>query len=191
MPWDLDPNHTQVSFSAKHLGVATVRGTFDRVTRDEIELDDPNDPTTARGAIAIDAASVNTGNEQRDAHLRGPDFFDVEKYPEITFAAKRVERLGEDRYRVVGELTIKGVTREVSLEYEHGGVVADPYGNTKAGGTLTGTIDRSEWGLQWNVPLGNGGMLVSDKIKLEIDGQLAQTKEAAAVSAAAESSATA
>jgi polyisoprenoid-binding protein YceI len=188
MPWDLDPNHTQVSFSAKHLGVATVRGNFLRVKRADIELDDPDDPTTARGTVTIDAASLDTGNEQRDQHLRSADFFDVERYPDITFSANRVEPDGDDTYRVTGDLTIKGETRPVTLEYEHGGVVTDPFGNTKAGGTLSGTINRSDWGLKWNVPLGNGGMLVSDKIKLEIDGQLAQTKEAAAASAGAEAS---
>ena len=191
MPWDLDRAHTQVSFSAKHLGVATVRGTFDHIVSADIQLNDPNDPASARGTVVVDAASVNTGNEQRDGHLRGADFFDVEKYPEIRFTAKRVECAGEDRYSVVGDLTIKGQTREVTLEYEHGGLVTDPFGNTKVGGTLTGTINRADWGLQWNVPLGNGGMLVSDKIKLEIDGQLAETKEAAAAAAAAESRATA
>ena len=186
MAWELDPNHTSVSFSAKHLGVATVRGFF-RKAEAEIELDDANDPTTARGTVTIDAASLDTGNEQRDAHLRGPDFFDVEKYPTITFTAKSIDRKGDDTYAVVGDLTIRDVTRPVELEYEHGGVVTDPFGNTKTGGTLTGTINRSDWGLRWNVPLGQGGVLVSDKIKLEVDGQLVQTKEAVAAAAAAES----
>lgn len=185
MAWDLDPNHTSVSFSAKHLGVATVRGLFTKVSGD-VELDDPNDPTTARGSVTIDAASLSTGNDQRDGHLRNADFLDVARYPEITFTAKRIEHLGDDQYRVDGDLTIRGETREVSLAYEHGGTVTDPFGNTKVGGSLTGTINRSDWGLSWNVPLGNGGLLVSDKIKLEIDGQLVQTKEAAAASAAAE-----
>jgi polyisoprenoid-binding protein YceI len=188
MAWTLDPNHTSVAFSAKHLGVATVRGHFAKVDG-EIELDDPSDPTTGRGTIVIDAASVDTGNEGRDQHLRGADFLDVENHPRITFNVKRVEPAGGDRYRVVGDLTIHGVTREVALDYEHSGVVTDPYGNTKVGGTLTGTIVRSDWGLTWNVPLGGGGVLVSDKVKLEIDGELAQTKEAVAAAAVAEQTA--
>lgn len=187
MGWVLDPNHTSVSFSVKHLGVATVRGFFRKFDA-ETELDDPNDPTTARGTVTVDAASIDTGNEQRDGHLRSPDFFDVERYPTITFTAKSVAPKGEDTYAVTGDLTIKDITREVNLEYEHGGSATDPYGNLKVGGTLTGTVNRSEWGLKWNVPLGQGGMLVGDMVKLEIDGQLAQTKEEVAAGAAAESS---
>ncbi|HZU76445.1 MAG TPA: YceI family protein [Dehalococcoidia bacterium] len=184
MTWALDPHHTSVTFSAKHLGVATVRGRFTKVTG-EIDLDDSNDPTTGSGTITIDAASVDTGNEQRDAHLRSADFLDVEKHPTITFAVTRVEKAGDD-YKVDGDLTIKDVTKPLSLTYEHGGVVTDPYGNTKVGGTLTGTINRGDWGLTWNVPLGGGGLLVGDKIKLEIDGEIAQTKQAVEASAKAE-----
>ena len=187
MGWTLDPHHTSVSFSAKHLGVATVRGQFSKVDA-EVELDDPNDPTTARGTVTIDAASITTGNEQRDAHLRNADFFDVEQYPTITFTVTGVERKG-DGYTVDGDLTIHGQTRPVTLDYEHNGVATDPYGNTKVGGTLTGSINRSDWGLKWNVPLGDGKLLVSDKIKLEIDGELAQVKEAVAAGAAAEAKA--
>lgn len=189
MGWSLDPHHTYVGFSAKHLGVATVRGHFNKVDA-EVELDDPEDPTTARGTVTIDAASIDTDNEQRDAHLRSPDFLDVEKYPTITFTLKRVERAG-DGYKVIGDLTIKGITNEVALDYEHSGVVVDPYGNTKVGGTLTGIIDRSKWDLKWNVPLGGGGLLVSDKVKLEIDGELGQDKEEVKESAQAEATTTA
>ena len=184
MPWDLDANHTSISFSAKHLGLATVRGRFERASGD-IELDDPNDPTTARGTVTIEAASLTSGNEQRDGHLRNADFLDVENYPTITFTATRIEHVGDDNYRVDGDLTIRGQTKPVSLAYEHGGTAVDPYGNNRVGGSLVGTINRSDWGLSWNVPLGNGGLLVSDKIKLEIDGQLVQTQEAVASPAGA------
>lgn len=181
MAWTLDPSHTSVAFSAKHLGVATVRGRFTKVNG-EIQLDDANDPTTGSGTITIDAASIDTGNDQRDGHLRGGDFLDVERFPQITFKVTRVEKAGDD-YRVDGGLTIKDVTKPISLSYEHSGAVEDPFGNTKVGGTLTGSINRSEWGLTWNVPLGNGGLLVSDRIKLEIDGEIAQTKQEAQESA--------
>jgi polyisoprenoid-binding protein YceI len=184
MAWTLDSAHTSVSFSAKHLGLATVRGHFTKVTG-EVDLDDPNDPTTGNGTITIDAASIDTGNAQRDGHLRSADFLDAEKYPTISFKVTKVEQAG-DRHRVDGELTIRDVTKPVTLDYEHGGTAQDPYGNTKVGGTLTGTINRKDWGLNWNVPLGNGGLLVSDTIKLEIDGQLAQSKEAVQESAEAE-----
>ena len=185
MTWSLDPHHTAVSFSAKHMGVATVRGRFDDVTAD-LELDDPNDPTTGSGTVTVKAASVNTGSEMRDNHLRSPDFFDAEKYPDIVFRLKSISKAGDDKYKVTGDLTIKGITQEITLDYEHSGTVVDPYGNTKVGGTLTGTVNRTDWGLVWNVPLGGGGLLVGEKVKLEIDGELAQDKPAADAEAAPE-----
>ena len=189
MGWTLDPHHTYVGFSAKHLGVATVRGHFTTVDA-EVELDDPEDPTTGRGTVTVNAASITTDNDMRDGHLRSADFLDVEKFPTITFTVKRVERAGDD-YKVVGDLTIKNITNEITLDYEHSGVVVDPYGNTKVGGTLSGTIERSKWDLKWNVPLGGGGLLVSEKVKIEIDGELGQEKDEAAQSAEAEAATTA
>jgi polyisoprenoid-binding protein YceI len=187
MTWSLDPHHTSVAFSAKHLGVATVRGRFGQVLAD-LELDDPNDPTTGSGTVTVQAASITTGSEQRDGHLKSADFLDVEKYPEIVFKLKSVAPSG-DQYNVTGDLTIKGVTNEITLDYEHSGSVVDPYGNTKVGGTLTGTINRTDWGLSWNVPLGGGGLLVGEKVKLEIDGELGQDKPAEAEPATAEAAA--
>lgn len=187
MGWALDPHHTSVSFSAKHLGVATVRGRFTKVDA-EVALDDPDDPTTAGGTITVDAASIDTGNPQRDGHLRSADFLDSDNFPTITFTVKGVAPAG-DVYKVTGDLAIHGVTKEIVLDYEHNGTATDPYGNTKVGGTLTGTINRTDWGLKWNVPLGNGGLLVGEKVKLEIDGELAQTKEAVAAGAEAEATA--
>jgi polyisoprenoid-binding protein YceI len=189
MTWSLDPHHTSVSFSAKHLGVATVRGRFDQVSAD-LDLNDPNDPTTGKGTVTVKAASITTGSEQRDGHLKSADFLDVEKYPDIVFSVKKVIKKG-DQYEVVGDLTIKDVTNEITLDYEHSGVVIDPYGNTKVGGTLTGTLNRSDWGLTWNVPLGGGGFLVGEKVKVEIDGELGQDKPAEAAPAAAEAPAAA
>jgi polyisoprenoid-binding protein YceI len=178
MTWSLDPHHTAVTFSAKHLGVATVRGSFGQVTAD-LGLNDPNDPTTGSGIVTIQAASITTNSEQRDGHLKGADFLDVEKYPEIVFTLKSIAPNG-DNFKVTGDLKIKEVTHEIALDYEHSGVVVDPFGNTKVGGTLTGTMNRSDWGLTWNVPLGGGGLLVSEKVKLEIDGELTQVKPAEA-----------
>jgi polyisoprenoid-binding protein YceI len=189
MTWSLDPHHTSVSFSAKHLGVATVRGRFDEVTAD-LDLDDPNDPTTGKGSVTVKAASITTGSEQRDGHLKTGDFLEVEKYPDIVFKVTKVTRKG-DQYEVVGDLTIKDVTKEVTLDYEHSGVVVDPMGNTKVGGTLTGTLNRSDWGLTWNVPLGGGGLLVGEKVKIEIDGELGQDKPAEAAPATEEARAAA
>ncbi|MFP5297812.1 MAG: YceI family protein, partial [Actinomycetota bacterium] len=151
---------------------------------------DPKDITEARGSVEIDVASIDTGNVDRDGHLKSADFFDVERYPKIVFATKEIRKQG-DGFKVVGELTIKGITKEVELDYEHGGEGVDPFGNRKIGGTLTGTVNRRDWGLNWNVPLDTGGMLVSEKIKLEIDFQLAENQEAVEQEAEAESEITA
>ena len=182
MTWTLDPSHTVVGFSAKHLGLTTVHGSFADVSAD-IELDDEANPTTAKGRVVVKTASLTTGHEQRDGHLRSPDFFDTEQYPEITFEATSVSHKGGDEYDVVGNLTVKDITKEISLHYEHGGVVTDPYGNVKVGGSLTATVNRMDWGLKWNVPLGGGGLLVGEKVKIEVEGQLAKVKEEAAASA--------
>ena len=182
MTWSLDPHHTAVTFSAKHLGVATVRGSFSDVTA-ALELDNADDPTTGSGTVTVKAASITTNSDMRDGHLKGADFLDVEKYPDIVFTLKSVAPAG-DHFKVTGDLTIKDITHELVLDYEHSGSVAVPFGNTKVGGTLTGIMTRADWGLNWNVPLGGGGLLVSEKVKLEIDGELTQDKPAEAAPAA-------
>jgi polyisoprenoid-binding protein YceI len=175
MAWTIDNAHSSVGFVARHMGLSKVRGQF-TAFRGEVE-GDPSDLTTAKGRFEIDTASIDTGNPDRDKHLKSPDFFDVENYPTMTFVSKSVEADG-DNYKVYGDLTIKDQTRPVELSYEHGGDVQDPFGNRKIGGSLSGTIKRSEWGLTWNVPLDSGGWLVSDNVKLEIDLQVAEAKAA-------------
>jgi polyisoprenoid-binding protein YceI len=175
MAWNIDTAHSSVGFVARHMGLSKVRGQFTSF-RGEVE-GDPSDITTAKARFEIDTASVDTGNADRDGHLKSPDFFDVEKYPTLTFVSKSIEADGDD-YKVTGDLTIKGQTHPVELAYEHGGDLQDPFGNRKLGGSLSGTIKRSEWGLTWNVPLDSGGWLVSDNVKLEIDLQVAESKEA-------------
>lgn len=183
MAWTIDTAHTTVGFVARHMGLSKVRGQF---TNFEGEIEgDPGDIGSARGRVQVDMASVETGSPDRDAHLKSADFFDVENYPTMIFETKAISGAGDD-YKVVGDLTIKGITKEVELDYEHGGDSIDPFGNRKIGGTLTGTVNRRDWGLNWNVPLDTGGVLVSEKIKLEIDFQLAQSKAAANESAEAE-----
>jgi polyisoprenoid-binding protein YceI len=176
MAWAIDPAHTTVGFSARHMGLSTVRGRF---TRLEGSIDvDPSDPTSARGRVDIDLASVDTGNEQRDGHLRSGDFFEVENHPTMTFVITSATPIDDETIRIDGDLTIKGVTRPVELLYRHAGEGTDPFGNRKLGGTLTGEIRRSDWDLRWNVPLESGGWLVSDKVKIEVDGQLVASAEA-------------
>src|SRR5687767_8518892 len=176
MAWTIDTGHTSVGFVARHMGLSKVRGQFTSF-RGEIE-GDPSDITTAKATLEVDLASVDTGNADRDAHLKSADFFDVEKHPTMTFVSKAVTKDGDD-YKVEGDLTIKGVTKPVTLTYEHGGDLQDPFGNRKVGGTLSGTIKRTDWGLTWNVPLDSGSWLVSEKIQLEIDLQVAESTEAA------------
>ena len=174
MTWTIDTAHTTVGFVARHMGLSKVRGQF---TKFDGQIEgDPSDITSARARFEVDLSSVESGSPDRDAHLKSADFFDVEKHPTMTFVSKSVTGSG-DNYKVVGDLSIKGVTKEVELTYEHGGEGVDPYGNRKLGGTLTGTIKRSEWGLTWNVALEAGGWLVSDNIKIEIDLQVAESKE--------------
>ena len=174
MAWTIDTAHTNVGFVARHMGLSKVRGQFTSF-RGEVE-GDPADITTAKARLEIDTASVDSGSPDRDAHLKSADFFDVEKYPTMTFVTRSIEADG-DGYKVVGDLTIKGQTRPVELRYEHGGDVQDPFGDRKIGGSLSGTIKRSDWGLVWNVPLDAGGWLVSDKVQLEIDLQVAKARE--------------
>ena len=173
MTWTIDGAHTSVAFVVRHMGLSKVRGRFTRFSG-EVE-GDPGDITSARGRVEVELASVDTGSVDRDDHLRSPDFFDVQNHPTMVFETKKITQQG-DGYKIVADLTIKGVTNEIELDYEHGGDSVDPSGNRKVGGTLTGTINRRDWGLNWNVPLDTGGVLVSEKIKLEIDFQLAESK---------------
>lgn len=184
MRWSLDKAHTTVGFSARHMGLSTVRGRF--TDFDGTIEGDPGDITSATARVEVDMGSVETGQEQRDQHLRTSDFFDVENFPKMIFVSKRITPKGHDAYSVVGDLTIKDVTHEVELDYDHAGEGVDPYGNRKVGGTLTGVIKRSDWGLKWNVALETGGWLVSDKVKLEIDFQVTEDPKAAEREATAE-----
>ncbi|MFN2463729.1 MAG: YceI family protein [Candidatus Dormibacteria bacterium] len=185
MTWTIDDAHTTVGFAVKHMGLSTVRGKFTRV---EGTVDvDPGNLTAATGTIRIDASSIETGQPDRDTHLRSADFFDAETYPHITFSVKRVTAAGEN-LKVTGDLTIRDVTREVELDGEFAGEGNDPYGNRKIGGSLYGSISRGDFGLKWNVPVqAAGGLLVGDKVKLEIEGQLAESKAAVEQEAQAES----
>lgn len=177
MKWTVDQAHTVVGFSTKHLGISTVRGRFTKFDG-WAELDDPSDLTKVTGRVEVDLSSIDTGNEQRDGHLKSGDFFNVETNPKLVYEVHGVTKKSDDTYEVTGDLTMNGVTKPVTLNYEHGGHVTDPYGNPKLGGTLTGTIDRKDWNITWNVPLAGGGLLVGEKVKIEVEGQMAPAKEA-------------
>ncbi|MFQ3567255.1 MAG: YceI family protein [Aggregatilineales bacterium] len=178
--WLIDPAHSQVSFSARHMMVTTVRGSFKSLSG-TIEFD-PANPAAAQVDVTIEAASIDTGVADRDNHLRSPDFLDTASFPTITFKSTRVEPQGSDRARIYGDLTIRGVTREVVIEAELLGQGKDPFtGSTKAGFAGRTTINREDWGLTWNIALEAGGVLVSKEIKIELDVQAVEQAVAAAV----------
>lgn len=174
--WKIDPAHTDVAFSTKHMMVTTVRGKFDEV-EGEIELDEAN-PTAASGEIRVSTASLSTGFEARDQHLRSADFFDAEKHPNIVARLVSVEPRGDD-YRVIADVTIRGITRPVTFEAELNGVVPGMRGGRHAGFRLVGKVNREDWGLNWNVALEAGSWLVGREIKLDIDVALDQVAVAA------------
>ena len=163
--WSVDPSHSSVEFQVRHLGIANVRGHFAKFGG---TLDIGDDLGSARVYGLVEAASVDTGDEARDAHLRSPDFFDVEQYREIAFASKAITTTGDDTFEVTGELTMHGVTREVTLRAEITGTEQDPYGNERVGLEVTGELDRSDYGITFNQALGSGNVLVSDKVELQL-----------------------
>jgi polyisoprenoid-binding protein YceI len=184
MTWTIDPAHSSVTFSAKHMMVTTVRGSMK--IRD-FDLDfDPDDIVDSKVRVSLDAATIDTDNEQRDAHLRSADFLDVEQFPTIDFASTRIEPDGDD-YRIHGDLTIRGTTRPVILEAEYGGAVTNMQGGRSAGFSATTRVDREDFGLTWNVALEQGGWLVGKDIKIEIDLEVVSSAVEAEEQAEAES----
>ncbi|GAA5161432.1 YceI family protein [Ornithinimicrobium tianjinense] len=165
--WTLDPSHSALGFSAKHAMVTNVRGTFDEF--EGTGVIDATDPSASTVSVVIQAASVNTGVADRDGHLRSGDFFDVETYPEIRFASTDVELVDAETWRITGDLTIKDVTRPVTVDFAFTGVAQDPFGNVRAGFEGETTVNRKDWGLVWNAALETGGVLVSEKVKLVFD----------------------
>ena len=168
--WNIDPAHSHVEFAVRHLMISTVKGRFTGVSG-SIRTDDAN-PANAEVDIAIDVASVDTREPQRDAHLRSADFFDVENFPTMTFKSRRIADVKGDRFRLVGDLTIHGVTREVVLAVASEGRGRDPWGGERAGFSATATIKRSHFGLTWNQLLETGGVAVGDDVKISIDVEL-------------------
>jgi polyisoprenoid-binding protein YceI len=162
----VDATHSRLGFSARHAMVTTVRGQF--ADFDGTAHVDAENPSASTVSIVIRPASISTGTADRDAHLVSGDFFDVENHPTITFASTRVERDGAE-WAITGDLTIKEVTRSVTIPFEETGTAVDPFGNTRVGFEGATTINRKDWDLSWNAALETGGVLVSEKIKLELD----------------------
>ena len=166
--WHIDASHSLVELSVRHMMVSTVKGRFTSVSGSIVTAH--NDPLRASVNASIDAASITTGDANRDAHLRGADFLDVEQFPSITFVSKRIDG-SRDEFTLVGDLSLHGVTREISLDVTFNGQGTNPYGKTVAGFTAETKLNRKDWGLNWNVALEAGGVLVSDQIKVAIEIQ--------------------
>lgn len=162
--WNLDPTHSEVSFKVKHLVISTVTGYF-RTLNGTVTTDSEDDFSNAKVAFEIDTASIDTNQEQRDAHLRSADFFDAEKNPKITFVSTSLDKKGDD-YVLQGDLTIAGTTKPATFDVEYGGIVTDGYGNVKAGFEVTGKISRKEFGLTWSAVTEAGAIVVGDDIRL-------------------------
>lgn len=169
--WTIDPAHSEIGFKVKHLMIATVRGTFTEFDASIYTTEE--DFMSAEIDFWLKSASVSTNDRKRDAHLRSPDFFDVENFPEINFTGNTLENVDNDgSYELYGELTIKGIKKQIKLDVEFGGVVKDPWGNHKAVFSLNGKINRKDWGLNWNTALESGGVLVGDDVWISCEVQL-------------------
>ncbi len=173
--WEVDPAHSRLGFVARHLMVTKVRGSFDVFDGRIVVGEGPEDSTVE---VRVDTASITTGSPDRDQHLRSPDFLDVERFPVMTFRSTKVERSGETGLRLEGELTVRDVTRPVTLDAEFDGLTGDPWGGMRVAFTGTTEIDREDWGMTWNVALERGGVLVSKKVQIEIDVQAKFVEEA-------------
>jgi polyisoprenoid-binding protein YceI len=178
--FDFDPSHSSVAFVARHLVFTKVHGVFAKWSG-TLELD-LADLTKSKVLVEIDTASIDTHEEKRDAHLRSPDFFDVEQFPKMTFASKRIEKKGNG-YSLVGDLTIRGITKEVALDTTFEGTQKDPWGGDRVAFTAATKIQRKDWGLTWNMALETGGLLVGETIEIALDVQAVQKRVETAATA--------
>jgi polyisoprenoid-binding protein YceI len=179
--WAIDPTHAELGFAVRHLMLATVRGRFGAVSG-TITVDEKN-PKSAKVDVTVDVTSVDTRQEMRDNHLRSADFFDVANHPAMHFVSKRIEGNVVGTFKVIGDLTIRGTTREVALDVAFEGRAKDPWGNDRAGFSATGKLNRRDFGLHWNQALESGGVVVGDEVKLTLDVEV--VRQAAAQTSAA------
>jgi polyisoprenoid-binding protein YceI len=171
--WAIDPAHTEIQFKVKHLVISTVSGKFEKF--DGAVHTSSSDFSDAEVEFSADVNSINTGQPDRDAHLKSADFFDAANYPKIVFKSKNFKKTGDDTYIMTGDLTIRGTTKTVELNVEYGGTTKDPWGNTKAGFEITGKINRKDFGLAWSAVTETGGLVVADEVKLQLAVELAKS----------------
>ncbi|GIK56152.1 MAG: polyisoprenoid-binding protein [Chloroflexi bacterium] len=181
MTWQIDSAHSHIYFTARHMMISKVRGQFESFSG-EVNYDEEN-PTRTTVDIQIDTASLNTKEAQRDGHLKSPDFLDVANYPVVRFQSTKVEQTGADSGKLYGNLTIRDITKPVVLDVEYAGQARSPWGTVSAGFSASTTINRKDWGLNWNQTLETGGVLVGDNIQIEIELELVKVAELEAVTA--------
>ncbi|MBV6522069.1 MAG: hypothetical protein MNPFHGCM_02213 [Gemmatimonadaceae bacterium] len=174
-PWSVDASHTNVGFSVRHLMISTVRGRFAQVEGSAVY--DPTKPGSLGLRVSLPVDSISTHNEQRDTHLKSADFFDAAGHPEITFVGKRVEGDVGGKFKLIGDLTIRGITKEFVLNVSSEGAGSDPWGNERLGFSATGSLNRMDYGLTWNAALETGGVVVGDEVKVTVDVELLRAKE--------------
>jgi len=181
MTWQIDSAHSEINFSVRHMMISKVRGSFETFSG-SVNFDEVN-PTNTTVDISIEAASINTREDQRDGHLRSPDFLNADEYPTLTFKSRKVEQIDEETGKLHGDLTIRGVSKPVVLDVEYAGQAQSPWGTLSAGFSAKTTINRADWGLTWNQALETGGILVGEKITIEIELELIKQAETEAVAA--------
>jgi polyisoprenoid-binding protein YceI len=175
--YTIDPTHSRIGFVARHAMVTKVRGSFNEFAgHGHLDLEEPSN---SRIELTIQAASIDTRNADRDAHLRSNDFFDMDAFPEIRFVSTSTDQVDAEHYRVNGDLTIKGVTKSVVIDFEYSGAAVDPYGNQRVGFEGSTTVNRKDWGVSWNAALDAGGVLVGEKVVLEFEVSAIRSADAA------------
>ena len=172
--WAMDPSHTEILFRVRHLMITNVKGEFRNKTIEATTIGD--DFTNAKVKVVIDTTSIFTNDDNRDTHLKSADFFNVEKYKEITFVGTKFEKVSGNDFKLTGNLTMVDVTKEIVLDVEFGGITKDPWGNEKAGFSVTGKLNRKDWGLNWNAALEAGGVMVSEEVKINAEVQFIKQK---------------
>ena len=177
MQWNLDTSHTSIQFRVKHMAIATVRGSL-KAKSGTVETDTQGKPTHLE--VVIDATSINTGEPQRDGHLRSADFLDAENHPELKFVSTHIHSLGGNKYQINGQLTIRGISKPVTLEAELTAPIKDPWGLTRAAGEASGVLNRKDWNLTWNQVLELGALLVGEEVRFSIDVEVVQPTPVAA-----------
>lgn len=164
--WNLESSHSELTFKVRHMMISNVSGSFKQFSSTLATEDE--DINSAKVTFTIDVDSISTNNDQRDGHLKSEDFFDAANHPQITFASTKVEKVDGDNYKVHGDLTVRGTTKQIAVDVEFGGIVKDPWGYIRAGFTATGKINRKEYGLHWSAVTEAGGLVVSDDVKFEL-----------------------